>query len=46
MIGMLFMGAESMTLIGMPQPIMTSLRGIGRAMAALEAQRKGETDAG
>ncbi len=45
-IGMLFMGAESMTLIGMPQPIMTSLRGIGRAMAALEAQRKGETDAG
>jgi AcrR family transcriptional regulator len=49
LIGLLFMGAESMTLVGWDRAeVYGALRGVGRAMAALEARRaeEGGTHAG
>jgi AcrR family transcriptional regulator len=49
LIGLLFMGAESMTLVGWDRAeVYGALRGVGRAMAALEARRaeEGATHAG
>jgi AcrR family transcriptional regulator len=37
LIGMAFLGAESLILIGMDLPIRQALRGVGRALQALEA---------
>jgi AcrR family transcriptional regulator len=39
LIGMAFMGAESMILIGMEQPIRSALRGIGAVLRDLETRR-------
>jgi AcrR family transcriptional regulator len=43
LIGLLFIGAETMILVGWDKPeILGALRGVGRAMAALEARRAEE----
>ena len=45
LIGMAFMGAESMILIGVDQPILSALRGVGAVLKKVEAARGGTSDA-
>lgn len=45
LIGMAFMGAELMILIGMDQPILSALRGVGAVLKKVEAARGGMSDA-
>jgi hypothetical protein len=40
LVGLVFMGAESMILLGMDQPIRSALRGIGQAIERLEANAR------
>ena len=46
LIGVAFMGAESMILIGMNQPVLPALRAVGRTFERLEQKAGGARDAG